>query len=338
MNEAAAATQTTEPQTAPAVEESDSIAEHEAQFGHGNGAAPAVDDDDDDVPRIRARSQQAHPGDVEEISTLTKRRTEALKELGLSIERKPNESARVFRLRQDAEIVEALRDSRKPAAAETHTTDLPHQNGNGAQPPTFTEKEPKWEDFASEDDPATAHARAWARYELKRDKFEQQQAQAKADAEASDQRFIAEHNAQRAAHVERAKAFAATHPDYAETVAKADPLGEIPPLLAHTIITDDKSAELMYHLGGHHDFLSEMILLADGKPITSQSVALLRRRLHAQDTNAPTGTLPPASPVARVLPRPPMPVRTGGAVKTESSHPDDDAPLSAHEKAYYRRK
>jgi len=327
----------------PAVEESESLADHEAQFGAEARRSQAVDVDEDEgvdeLPRARAKSQQAKPTDYDEIAAYTKRLREAETELGLSLERRQGESTRVYNLRRQAEIAEALREAKKAPAAPTPAPAVPNlaQNAPRTALEAFSEVEPKQEDFALEDNPFAAWSRAVASYDRRKERFEERQAEAKAAAEVAEKEFAARQETLARAHGERVTKFIESKPDFWQVVEKVNDLGEIPPLLVQAIVRDDKGPELMYYLAHHPDELSEMILITDGKPVTDQAVALLRRRLTARDinvaSNGATGALPLASPT-RVIPRPPTPVRTG-SIKTDTSDlPTDESDLTSHEKAF----
>jgi len=332
---------------APAVEDSESLADHEAQFGAEarRSQQQDVDEDDgvDELPRARAKSQQAKPTDYDEIAAYTKRLREAETELGLSLERRQGESTRVYNLRRQAEIAEALREAKKapaqPQPAAQPSTAVPNLNTPRiALEASFSEVEPKQEDFALEDNPFAAWSRAVASYDRRKERFEERQAEAKQAAEVAERESVAQQERYARAHGERVTKFIESKPDFWQVVEKVNDLGEIPPLLVQAIVRDDKGPELMYYLAHHPDELSEMILITDGKPVTDQAVALLRRRLTARDinvaSNGATGALPLASPT-RVIPRPPTPVRTG-SIKTDTSEPqiDEDHPLASHEKAF----
>ncbi len=337
MNETIAATATT---TDEPIIESDSLSEHEAQFNGARLVTPPADDTDDGEERgtngqfqtrHRAKSQQASPDDREAIAELTRRLRTAETEAGLSIERKAGESQRVFELRRKAEIAEAIRDARKapktePPAAPIAAPDVSE----------FTEKEPTWddEDITSAADPVIAMQRKWARYELKRDRFEAQQAAVTQQAEAATQAEAAERQRAAAGYNERLAAFTATHPDTQQVLAQANSLGKINPLLEWTLLTDDKSAELVYYFAQpeHHAEFAELMLLSDGRDVTPAFVESIRRRLHAQALAVNTGSAASAQ-LPRVVSRPPNPVRTI-PTKTDSSVPDDDSPLSEHEKHF----
>lgn len=330
---AAQPTEITE-QTTTEQQDSSSIADHESQFGPVERRRADTDTDGqaDTAPQVerrhRASSQQATKDDVDAIAQLTKRLRAAEADLG--IEQKPGESQRVYNLRRQAETAERLREMHKQPAkpATPKTVDAPTVQ-------QFTEKEPVWDDYINDADPVTAFNRAWAKYDRAKDAFDAKQAEVTERQAAQNREQIDAYNANVAAHAARVQEFIKTKPDFEQVCGKMDELGEIPPLLGTAIISDDKSAELMYSLANQPEKLSELILLTYGKPVTPQSVALTQRRLRASNASsaAVTTGAAPATPSAAVTFRPPTPVRTG-PLKTADQPLADDASISEHEKRF----
>lgn len=308
-----------------------SLADHEAQFSRPSALAPVVDEPiEDDEPRARRHSSGsvARASDVEQIAELTKRLRTAETDLGFTVERKDGESQRVYELRRKAEIAEAIRDARKVTPTEPKPAPVV------TDAPTFEEKEPSYddEDIQNAADPVVALNRKLAAYDRRKERFEQQQNDHKTQSDAA-RKAASDHDQQTVqSHKARETAFKAAHPDAEAVWAKADGVGQIPPLLTWAIISDDKGPDLMYYFANHLDQLEEMMLLAGSNPATDSSVALMRRRLHARAQADSTGAAASVQ-LPRVVPRPPTPVRTA-PMKTERPDPSDDSPLSEHEKRY----
>ncbi len=314
---------------APPVE-SDSLADHEAQFAPGTVAEPepaakpaepegeTPTEGERDVngrfkPRHRAKSQEAGAGDVPRIAELTRKLREA--------ERRAEEAER-----RATAAPPAAAERREPARSEP---------GLAAPASSFPDKEPTLTDFEGEADPYAAWMRAVGRYDRKKEAWE-------ADTAARAER---EKAAQLAAHAEWTKnsndyyardaAFAKTHPDYEDVIAADTHTEPIPPSLGQAIFKSDKSAEIKYYLAQHPEFFDEMLLLTEGKPLSDSLVALTQRRLVQRVQAASTGSAAAArSP--NPAPRPPNPVRTG-PIQTGDDPPGDESSLAAHEKAYGKK-
>lgn len=129
-------------------------------------------------------------------------------------------------------------------------------------------------------------------------------------------------------------AFRVKAPDYDQVIDAVK--GEQPPeLLMAALLDGDNFPELVYYLAKHPVERHEMHLITDGKPITIQHVASVRRILEARMQAGTTGAAAPADPIKR-QPRPPTPVRTG-PMQTGTEPPGDGASLAEHE-AFYTRK
>jgi hypothetical protein len=295
----------TETPAAPPVETpslaSESIADHAAQFGAT--PEPQKTEADDKRTRHRAASQRARAEDVPRIAELTKNwRTE---------------QDRVKQL--EAEL------------AKFKTTPPPPAPSRATSETTFEEKEPVLEDFADQPDPYTAWTRALGRYDRRREAFEAKQAE---ESSRNEREQTERAVARDAAYHARLAEYVKTKPDFGEkfNAVLAD-VQEIPNLLERAIKDDDNGPAVLYHLLTHASDFDDMRLLTDGKPVTEQSVALLRRRLNtlvSRSQAAATGSaVATASP--SLAPRPPNPVRTG-PLKTGEDPPGDGHSISDHEK------
>lgn len=348
------------PQAPTAPVETETLADHEAQFGPGakrdpqpaptNGATTDAATEDADTERDaggrfkqRAKSHQATPSDVEEIGQLTKRLRQAEADAGITKpDRNPGESDRAYSMRRQLALVEALRDAKRATAAPS--TPAPRTEPVAARPVSvqaapFTTPRPKPEDFATADEPAEAYYEAIADWKFDKRIHEAQQALLAQRASES-QAQIQQQHAERKAIVDgKIDAFVkAGHADWDEKLKSVEDI-PISDLLAHTIWTDDNAPELMYYYATHPAELAELSLMTGGFTVDDQSAALLRRRLHAQAIGAKTGAPPPVPAPVTVAPHPPTPVRTG-PLKTGDEPPDDnDMSLANHEKHFgYKRR
>lgn len=300
---------TTEATAAP-----DSLAEHEA----------AIERDRDKSGRYtkhRSQKQRAGVEDVPRIAELTKnwRTTE--------------ERA----LKAEKELAE-LREQIKPKPPRPQLRDVPK-----VETSAFTEQEPKLEDFADQADPYASWNRALAAYDRKKERFDEQQASAKKDAESAQT-----HNTEQMRQFFAAKsrdfggrlhALMQREPDSVKLfeAVQQTPLTDV---MHAAIMLDPRGEELMLHLAKNFQTLQgeldDLYMLTDGKPVSEGFVALVQRRMHrwTQDAKAPTGSSAPA-PVT-LAPRPPNPVRTA-AMKTADTPPGDEGSLADHEQ-YFGRK
>lgn len=341
---------------APPVDDGGSLADHEAQFGAGAKREPvpardtaepgeAATPDRDDTTgqfRKRAASQRGTSKDTDEIAALTKRLREAEGASGLIFERKPGESDRAFALRQRAEIAEALRDAKKapkaePAAAPRHEPAAAPRHEPAVAPSTFDKPRPKPQDFANADDPFDAYADALTDWKWDKKIHEAQQlylAQQQASSQKAAEEYWTQHGQKVQADIDT---FKKEHPDYDAKMDAIEDL-KLPDVLMEAISTGDNPAKVAYALASNEDELLNLIGFSASLGYSADSVALVRRRLqrHAQAIDAaamPKGASPPAPAPVLVAPRPPTPLGTG-PLKTGTDLPDDDSPLSAHEKAF----
>ena len=83
----------------------------------------------------------------------------------------------------------------------------------------------------------------------------------------------------------------------------------------------------------HPTLLDELILLTDGKAITSDAVATTQRILKTRLATGSAGAVAPSVPI-KVAPKPPSPARTGPMTPSEKLPGDDDPDLDHHRKAF----
>lgn len=323
------------------VEESGSLADHEAQF-HQPETAP-VDEDArvrDDQGRFvkpdrhRAKSQQATPADVETIAQLTRRIKDAEAAAGADIVQQAGESNRVFELRRRAELAE-----RRRAVAAVPPPTAPPAPPVAVRPPVPPVAEPPapaipkkpiaadypvYEDFIEALGAWTADRR-WEANEATR----QQQAR-EAQQRADTQRLAASW----ATRVEAAKA---KYPDFQAKALDAPtriPAGSAIDLF---ILEDDESgADVLYHLQTHPDALTALL---DKTPLQQlKALTLLSQRLISppRETAGTTGAA--SAPVAPPVPRPPTPVRTGPMRPADEPPDPETSSLADHERFFPQKR
>lgn len=342
--------------TAPnTADESTSLSDHEQSFHappsprvKAGEAVPGADDDDapapaadgrDDKGRWKARSQRATPADVETINQLTKELREIEDELGVKIERKQGESDRVYNLRKRVELAKIAKgQAKQPEKAAAPV--LPPAPTREAPKP-FEEKEPQYDDFASEPDQYLAYTRALAAYDRRKDEAARESksyetenfAAIKARNEAREKWFgEREHE-----HYTRLEAYVKANPHAQAIIDQAGDV-KLTPAMYAAIITADNSPELLVRVAQDVNLRDDLIDLTEGKPLNRDLVERVQRRLNRGSQSVKTGAdaPPPPKPIPAV-PRPPTPVRTG-PMKTGETLPDDDSSLSAHESAFHRRR
>lgn len=291
----------------------DSLAEHEA-------AVERARDGQGRFSKHRSSKQRASAEDVPRIAELTKnwRTTE--------------ERA----LKAEQELAE-IRKQLAPKPAAPKLREVPK-----VETSAFTEQEPKLEDFSDQADSYLAYARALAAYDRKKERFEEQQASAKKEAETAQTH---NHEQMRQFFAEKAQDFGGRlnalvqrEPDAVKLfeAVQQTPLTDV---MHAALMMAPKGEELLLHIAKNFQALQaeldDLYLLTDGKPVTQGFVALVQRRMHRwmQDAKT-TGSSAPA-PVS-LAPRPPNPVRTV-AMKAADTPPGDDSSLADHE-SYYGRK
>jgi hypothetical protein len=201
-------------------------------------------------------------------------------------------------------------------------------------PAAFSEAEPTSEQFQQEADPYTAYVRALAKYDLKKEAYEAKQREHTESTTALEQKKDAlaeqQERALHAHYAAREQSFKAQTPDF-EAVVHAGPQEDLTPVLKAALLLDDNGPRLVYSLAKSPELYAEMLFLSDGKPLTEQNVAILRRILNARVPAVPTRSAAASNPT--VVHPPPNLVRTG-PIKPASSIPDDDADLVDHERAF----
>lgn len=336
--------------------ESESLSDHEQAFAPGAvKPEPVVERSDDGVDppepetaeakaererndkgqftKQRAKSQKAGPEDVEQINAYTKRIREAEESLGITVEKKPGESERVYQLRRRAELLEAKREAAK---AERQVDLRPEPKTTPKAPEPFTEPEPKYEDYAQHEDQYAAWMRAMAAWDRRKESAEA----AIKSHETQRNEAIAFRNKQRdewfkareTEHLERMADYHKDHPDAQAILDKAGDV-QLTPALYSAIMTAENSPELLVLVAQNEDLRDDLTILTDGKPVTKDLVALVQRRLNRGLTAGTTGAAPAPKKVPAV-PRPPTPVRTGPMHTADTPPGDDDQSIASHEKFY----
>ncbi len=332
-----------------AVDDTGSLSDHEAQYSGRPQPLPTDEEPPARPARHRAKSQTASAGDYEEIASLTKTLRE--KEAALA-KAKPDAvtgSSRVLNLRRQIKAIEAELSDLQPKATPEPTRAQPQpaapQNAPApvvAAPSTFTEREPKLEDFASADDPYSEWNVAKALYRFKKEqhaaeqtRLEEQRQRAAVEARAVVERDMADFG-------QRVAAYAQTKPDFAQKYqGMVAEIGvNIPPALGFTLAkTLDKGPAFLDLMVSDPDFRDDVLAMSEDKPITDALVARLRRRFEKQLSRVSAGTTGAATtPVQpKPLPPPPTPVRTG-SLSGGTQPPGDGASLSEHESFYHRKR
>jgi hypothetical protein len=195
----------------------------------------------------------------------------------------------------------------------------------------FTEPEPTIEQFADKDDPYGEHLKAWSRWDRRKDAHEAKAGETKAQQERYQRESVEQFNAKNAAYAGHLTSFKATTPDYDAVLAQHANKGT--PLLFHAILDlGDRGPKVTYDLMKHPTLLDELILLTDGKAITSEAVATTQRILSTRLATGSAGAVAPSVPV-KVAPKPPSPARTGPMTPSDKA-PGDDADLDEHRRYY----
>jgi hypothetical protein len=327
-------------------ENTDSLAEHESEFNQPGraGDGPLNVDEPDEIPktpantgqfankredaRHRASTQRATPEDVAEINKLTKE----LRELETKVADRDPDAKSAPRLRTLKRQIAALRALDAPTPVEPKPTATAKREPVTAE---FSDKEPVYEDFSADPvkypDPLAAWMKATARYETRKDRWEEQQAQASQSRQEKDQQELNAWHAHQSA-------FIASKPDYPQVVGEFYQRDIGPVLVKALTASGDKGPSFVYYLAQHPELADELIVLTHGKPVEDAFVAYVQRRLNKelQGLAAPTRSVtPPARPYTP--PPPPNLVRTG-PIKSEDELPGDDASLVEHERAFNQRR
>ena len=302
--------------------ETESIEDHASQFGPKREPANTGQfaNKAPDKPH-KAQSQRATPEDVQEINRLTRELRETEQRLA---DKDPDAKASP-RIRTLKRQIAALKALETPATTVKESTPPAAAHPAFTAPTEFSEPKPKIEQFQDQEDPLDAYMLALARWDRKRERFEDGQAQATAAYEAADR-----------AAWDRIEAFAKTTPDYWQvTAAFAD--RQLPAVLFQAIKGHDKGAAFVYHLAQHPELADALIFETDGKPLTDAHVAYVQRRLSAALGPAAQGPdRPPVTP-HYIPPKPPNPVRTG-PIKTADEPPDEAGSIAEHAKYFGKKR
>lgn len=310
----------------PAVDESP-LAEHEAVFGPPDPTlkdeAKKENDEKRQKARHRAASQEASPADVPRIQKFTKDIRERDEKLSTYERRIQELEARVS----------------QPAAVPTTRNENTHSAQQTTQPsaPAPTRPKPSMDDIADDGKYATFEAyqddllewRDEQREAARRVRDEQQQRESQQQS-ARDEWLKNETN-----FGTKLAEFKKTHPDYDTLAASEVGQMRLPPAAYKAVHGHDNGPALVYYLFTHPDALAEVQLLLDGRPPTADYVAIATRWLTSRALNGSTGSFAPKAP-SKLAPPPPNPVRTGHT--TTGDLPDDDAPLSEHERKWGPRR
>jgi hypothetical protein len=258
---------------------------------------------EDKPKKHRAKSQLARPEDVPRIKELTRK------------------------LKEAEEALAAVR--RAPVTPETPAETVVPTWSAPAATSTFTDPEPTLDQFNDKPDPYSAYLRAVAAYDRKKEAWDAKQAETQTQATQSRQALVEKVSAQVAA-------FRAKTPEYDQAIEAIK--GETAPdLLMAALLSGDNFPDLVYYLATHPVDRHEMHLITDGKPVTDQHVASVRRILDARMQAGSTGAAAPLSPVPRKPFKPPTPVRTG-PMTTGEEPPGDGASLADHERFFKPRR
>lgn len=306
---------------------------------------PPKDPDAVEKPRHRAKSQQAGSDDAAAIASETKRLREA--EAAIGIARKDGESERVYQLRARAEIAELAKSAREPKpitpAAPAVAAPVPIAAG------TFTEAEPTLEQFKDKPDPYGTWQREIARYDRRKDAFDQEQATTRERA-ASSQRAQAEEfntyvSTEQKSHANRFAQYATANPD-AEALFQteaAKPLDQqiaLPIAMRAAIELHPQGPQFIHELLKAPDFADDLFLLTNGKPIgdprVDPLVAVVRRRLLQRVQAANAGSAAPLRQTI-VAPRPPNPARTVPQTPREKPSSEPVGSLAEHRQRFPTR-
>lgn len=297
--------------------QAESVADHAAVFSpdaaqpqEGETAAEAEQRVRDERGRFargerhRAKSQRASAADVPRIGELTKKWRSA-------------ESAHELTKKELADLKAEVERLKAPKVEPP------------APPAEFTEPEPTFEQFNQADDPLNEHIKAQALYQAKKYAAEAAKAQHEQAQQQYEQQRVVQLSEQ---YRSRAAAYAATVPDFQQTIESAD-ASELTPVLRRALLEDDRGPEFVYHLAKSPALFAEVQLLSDGRPITDAAVAQMRRLLNARVQVAQTGSTAPPPMKAATPPKPPNPVRTG-PIRSADDPPGEGASIAEHARYY----
>lgn len=210
-----------------------------------------------------------------------------------------------------------------------------------AAPTAFTEAEPKLEQFAGSDDQYRDFLRALARYDARKDAFEQKQAsqktQAETDAVARDANFKTFIESKRVAHDTRLNDFVKSNPAALDTLKAA---GDLPltPLMYAAIELDDNGPAFMMELAQHPELVDELVLQTANQPVFDRNrnmnplVSILQRKLTTRLGAADTGSAP-KRPSTNA--HPPINPVVGSQPKAKTGPPDPETSSQEEYDAYW---
>jgi hypothetical protein len=174
------------------------------------------------------------------------------------------------------------------------------------------------EDFAAQNDPYAAWMRASARWEVKKERHEENQRIQGEHVQRQVQEWSNAFNG-------RLQTFRQEHPDLDTLVQSAPNLEN--PLLMAAIQLDDDGPSLLYNLLQQHDKLLELHFLTEGKPVTEFAVKTVQSLLKARASGAVTAS--PATQTRKTLPTPLKAVPSGPIARQPIEPGSDDEPIEA---------
>lgn len=318
------------------VEESGSLADHEAQYSaqaradapvveappvetppappadtepepEPETSEPAIDGERDDKGRFvkgrhRAKSQQAGPEDVPRIAELTRRLRDTEAQLA-TLKASPPSNGNGH-------------GAIAPPVASPHPAATPPPKPTPDQFTDYGEYVEALTDWKAE--------QTIQRFEAKRQQDAMQLAQ------SSKQQQLAQQWTARIADARK------EFPDFDAVALQSDT--KIPPgsLIDAWIIEHKSGPRVLYHLQQHPEEVTALL----GLSLLDQadSLSLLSQRLTptSRGSDATTGSL--AAPVVPIAPRPPNPVRTGPLSRADDPPDPDKSSLAEHERFYQPRR
>jgi hypothetical protein len=134
---------------------------------------------------------------------------------------------------------------------------------------------------------------------------------------------------------QRRDAYLQQYPDRAPALQAAFANMPATPIMEHLLKTSENGPDILYTLQQRPDLVAGLVLVTDGKPVTDGYVGLATQWLQAQLVTGNTAAVPAEK--TRQPPRPPTAVRTG-PLKTGQEPPGDGASLADHEAFYNARR
>lgn len=327
------ATTTPEPPlpAAPVIEapaaESESLSDHEAQFGPGVERELASDEAPEPQERDRrgqykSRGSRATAEDVPRIQKLTRDNSTLKAELdALKAEQKHTPAA-----------APAETPAPEAGTAPPRPTVQPPLQRPASQA-SIPQQFPTYEQFVAMDGQQDAtyedyvDARADWRYAIRRAAEKQQEA-AEREQQAITERV--------AAHQKRLKDAKTKYPDWDQVVTTDIPLSKV---VHDAVLASEHSTDIQYWLGTHRDDCAALV--NESQEFSPSAVAAMRRYLDTLVAQPPARNVAAVTGSALALvpppaPRPPNPVRTSAQAPADQPPGDEDS-LAAHEKFYGRK-